>query len=93
MKESVLSLENELIIKIREAFNKIVGSGWAIYRFDKIYSVLHTIKTPRAGSNIKTPDKYNYPKCGLINISNEDNECFRHCTAYHQTKREQIMIY
>jgi hypothetical protein len=73
MKESVLSLEDELIIKLRKTFNTITGSGWSIYRFDKMYSVLHTLNTSRSGSYIKTPEKYDYPKCGLINIRNEDN--------------------
>ena len=56
MKESVLSLETELYTKIMETIDKVKGSGWSIYRFNKIYIVLHTNKTPRAGSYIKTPE-------------------------------------
>jgi hypothetical protein len=89
MKELILSLEDELNLKINTAIEKVKCSGWAIYRFNQMYSRLHTINTPRSGSYIKTPEKYDYPKCGLINIINEDDECFKHCTAYHQTKQEK----
>jgi hypothetical protein len=89
LKEIVLSLETELIQKMNDVMNKVSGSGWAIYRYNKMYSILHTINTRRAGSYIKTPEKYDYPKCGLINIKNEDDECFKHCTSYHQTKQEK----
>ena len=41
-----------------------------------------------AGSFIKTPDKYKYPTCGVINTKNEDNECFHHFTTDHQTKQD-----
>jgi hypothetical protein len=57
-----------------------------------MYSVLHTITTARSGSYIETPETYNYPKCGLINIRNADNECFKHCTTYHQTKNKKHMM-
>ena len=40
-----------------------------------------------AGSYIKTPETYTDPKCGLINIKNEDDDCFKHCTSYHQPKQ------
>jgi hypothetical protein len=88
MKEIILSLEKELIRKLDAAIEASTGSGWSVFRYNKMYSILHTINTPRAGSYIKTPEKYDFPKCGLINIRNEDNECFKHCTAYHQTKQE-----
>ena len=52
-----------------------------------MYISLKTTTTARTGSYIKTPET-NYPKCGLINIENEDGECFKHCTTYHQTKQE-----
>ena len=90
MKETRLSLEEELISKIDEVLQKLKGSQWSIYRFDKLYGVLHTINVSRSGSYIKTPEKYS--KRGLINIKNDDNECFKHCLAYHQSKQEQNYI-
>jgi hypothetical protein len=56
MNEIVLSLEAALIKKVHDVLNQVSGSGWAIYRFDKMYSILHTIKVARSGSYIKTPD-------------------------------------
>jgi hypothetical protein len=40
---------------MNDVLNKVSGSGWAIYRFDKLYTILHTIKVARSGSYIKTP--------------------------------------
>jgi superoxide dismutase len=60
MKELILSLEDELNLKINKAIEKVKGSGWAIYRFDKMYSILHTINTARAGSYIKTPENMTF---------------------------------
>ena len=84
MKETRLALEDELDTKIAKAIEDAGGSGWTIYQFHKMYITLCTEKTSRTGSYIKTPETYNYPKCGLINIKNEDDECFKHCTTYHQ---------
>ena len=43
-----------------------------------------TTNPQRASSYIPTPEKYSNPKCGLINIKNTDQECFRWCMKYHQ---------
>jgi hypothetical protein len=56
MKEIILSLENELIEQIAAAIEAAKGSGWTVFRYNKMYSILHTINTPRAGSYIKTPE-------------------------------------
>ena len=53
MKESVLPLEDELYTQIMDTIEKVKGSGWTSYRFNKMHIVLHTNKTPRAGSYIK----------------------------------------
>ena len=39
-----------------DAIEKVKGSGWSIYRYRKMYSVLHNIKVQRAGSYIKTQE-------------------------------------
>ena len=56
MKASVLSLDTELKPTNDDTIEKVKGSGWSIYRFNKMYSVLHTNKTARADSYIKTPE-------------------------------------
>ena len=42
----------------------------------------------RGSSYIPTHEKYSNPKCGLINIRNEDQECFEWCMKYHQSKKK-----
>ena len=88
MNESVVSLKPELNNKLESAIDSAEGSGWAIYKYNNLYITSHTTKTDRAGSYIRTPDNYNYPKCGLVKLKNEDEKCFKHCTLYHQTKKE-----
>ena len=56
MKETILSLENALDKKIKDAIAKLVGSGWAIDQCNKICIVLRTHKTAGSGSYIKTPE-------------------------------------
>ena len=56
MKEAILSLEDELDDKLKKAIANIEGSGWSIYKFNKMSIVLHTNATARAGSYIKTPE-------------------------------------
>ena len=50
-----------------------------------------TIKPQRASSYIPTPEKYSNANCGLINIQNKDQECFRWCMKYHQSENTNNM--
>ena len=51
----------------------------SISRINKIIVAIYTIKKARGSSFIATPEKYSNAKCGLINIKNYDNECFKWC--------------
>jgi len=42
----------------------------------------------RGGSYIETPNKILNSRCGLINIKNDDNNCFYWCLLYHQIKTD-----
>ena len=46
-------------------------------------------KAAMGSSWIPTPERYSNAKCGLINIQNADQECFRWCMRYHQPKKQQ----
>lgn len=46
-----------------------------------------TAKLARGSSYIPTSEPYNYANCGLINIKHDDQECFKRCLRYHQTKQ------
>ena len=59
------------------------GSGWTVESVDKHY--LNVVKyAPLEGSSyIKLPKELQNSKKGLINIKNNDNECFRWCHIRH----------
>ena len=69
--------------------SEINGSGWAIKQFLSFELISYETKPARASSYIPTPAPFNNPKCGLINIKNSDNECFKWCMKYHQSKKEK----
>ena len=54
------------------------GSGWTVESVNDHF--LNIVEyTPLNGSYIKLPSELNNPKKGLINLKNNDNECFRWC--------------
>jgi len=73
-----VDLSNKLDILINSK-----GSGWGIKKFYWFHVQCATIKAVRGASFIPTPEPYNNPKCGLINIQNDDDKCFYWCTKYH----------
>ena len=56
MKETILSLKSELVVKIEKAIEEAGGSGWTVNQFNKMYITSYTDKPARAGSYIKTPE-------------------------------------
>ena len=66
---------------------KLEGTGWYLYDIEDIHLSVYQTKPLRAASYIPTPEKFNNPKCGLINIQNEDDERFRWCIKYHQSPK------
>ena len=67
-----------------------MGSNWHIDRWRAFRFDIFKIKPLRAGSYIPTPTIYYNPKCGLINIQHDDQECFRWCMKYHQSQKNMI---
>ena len=74
-----------------EANGQNGNSGWIIRKYLKLYIDLYSVNSVRGSSCIPTPIKYSNPTCGLISIRNEDNECFRWCMLFHQSKQEKIV--
>ena len=68
---------------------KLEDTGWALKRIHVVYLKSFTNKPVRGSNYIPTPEKYNHPKCGLINIHNDDQECFKWCIKYHQSKKDK----
>jgi hypothetical protein len=80
----------EVLAKQRDNITKQINNSidsWQVDRFLYVIISCYTVKPPRASSYIPTPAPYNNPKCGLVNIKNNDNNCFSWCMKYHQTKQ------
>ena len=72
--------------KIQQKIND-QNDSWSVDVFYYVIISCYTIKQPRAASYIPTPEPYNNPKCGLVNIQNKDDRCFQWCMKYHQTNK------
>ena len=55
------------------------GSGWTIQSVDNHYLNIVQYQPMKGSSYIKLPQELRNSAKGLINIKNEDNECFRWC--------------
>ena len=87
-------IEPELNISRQEILNTIdkwvsEGSGWVIDRIDSHYLNVTLYKPLNGSSYIKLPAKLRNSRKGLINIKNEDNECFRWCHIRHLNPQEK----
>ena len=82
---------NQLIkmrMEVDRLNERLGGSNWKIKRYNKLCLDFDQTRPSRASSYLETPEKYKNPKCGLINIRNEnDNECFKWCMLYHQSPK------
>jgi hypothetical protein len=86
--QTVQNLKDELEEKVNEVL--LTDSQWKIEKIHYFFIECVSIRVSRGASYIPTPAPYNNAKCGLINIKNEsDDECFKWCLKYHQTKQEK----
>jgi len=74
VKNVINSLKDQLDAKM-DYSNEMEGSGWGVTEYSKVSVAIYETKPLRASSYIPTPEKYTNPKCGLINIKNEDQRC------------------
>ena len=77
-------IEPELNMSRQEILNvidKLVSesSGWVIDRIDSHHLNVTLYKPLNGSSYIELPTELRNPKKGLINIKNQENECFRWC--------------
>ena len=71
--------------KFEVAQAALVGSNWVVKRFEMLFATTYTLKDARGSSYTPTPEVLCNSKLGLINIKNEDQECFKYCMLYRQT--------
>ena len=81
-------IRHELNMSRQEILNLIdkwvsEGSGWVIDRLDSHYINVTKYKPLHGSSYIELPTELKNPKKGLINMKNEDDECFRWCHIRH----------
>ena len=59
------------------------GSGWTIKSVEKHYINVVQFQPLTGSSYVKLPKSLQHSKKGLINLKNNDNECFRWCHIRH----------
>jgi hypothetical protein len=90
-KENIDKIVSQLMDDLIEKFENIEKKN-LVGQYLKyiIYSLqLMKINLVEVQNYIPTPEKYKNPKCGLMNIQNDDQECFRWCMKYHQSKEDK----
>ena len=65
------------------------GSGWTIKSVDSNYLNIIKYKPMKGSSYIQLPSELRNSAKGLINMKNEDNECFRWCHIRHLNPQEK----
>lgn len=84
----LLATMNKLRVQIHEN-QKMIGSNWKIKQLKYAYIDIYKTIPLRGSSYIPTPEPFNNSRCGLINIQNDDLECFKWCMKYHQSKKDK----
>ena len=76
---------DEVLQRSRQEIMKAIGqwlsegSGWVVSSIDGHYINLTKYKPLKGSSYIKLPMELSNPTKGLINLKNEDSQCFRWC--------------
>ena len=83
-----MEIAKSLELSRQESLNKIAqwiseGSGWTIDSVDNHYLNIVKYKPMKGSSYIKLPSELRNSAKVLINIKNEDIECFRWCHIRH----------
>ena len=65
------------------------SSGWTIDKIDSNYINIVVYQPLNGSSYIELPTELRNSKKGLINIKNEDDECFRWCHVRHLNPQEK----
>ena len=79
--ESLQSSQQHILNKIAQWVSE--GSGWTIQSVDNHYLNIVTYQPMKGSSYIELPPQLRNNAKGLINMKNEDNECFRWCHIRH----------
>ena len=81
IKLSLQASQQQILKKISQWISE--GSGWTIDSIKNHYINIVNYNPLKGSSYIKLPQELQNSAKGLINIKNEDNECFRWCHIRH----------
>ena len=86
--EPSLSLISQEILNIIAVWLS-EGSGWTVLSVDNHYLNLVKYEPMKGSSYIQLPTELRHNNKGLINMKNEDNECFRWCHIRHLNPQDK----
>ena len=81
------SSKQQILNKIAQWISE--GSGWTIKSVDSHYLNIVKYKPLKGSSYIQLPQELRNSAKGLINMKNEDNECFRWCHIRHLNPQDK----
>ena len=89
-----MEINEALQMSKQNILNKIAqwiseGSGWTVQSVDSHYLNIVKYEPMKGSSYIQLPNELRNPKKGLINMKNEDNECFRWCHIRHLNQQDK----
>ena len=87
-------IELDLSLSKQQILNKIAvwiseGSGWTVQSINNHYINVVKYEPIKGSSYIKLPTELRNSAKGLINMKNEDNECFRWCHIRHLNPQDK----
>ena len=85
--DSLQSSKQQILNKIAQWISE--GSGWTIQSVDNHYLNIVKYKPLKGSSYIQLPYELRNSAKGLINMKNEDNECFRWCHIRHLNPQDK----
>ena len=89
-----MEINNALQMSKQNILNKIAqwiseGSGWTVKSVDSHYMNIAKYEPMKGSSYIQLPQELRNSAKGLINMKNDDNECFRWCHIRHLNPQEK----
>ena len=89
-----MEINEALQMSKQNILNKIAqwiseGSGWTVQSVDSHYLNIVKYEPMKGSSYIQLSNELRNPKKGLINMKNEDNECFRWCHIRHLNQQDK----
>ena len=89
-----MEINEALQMSKQNILNKIAqwiseGSDWTVQSVDSHYLNIVKYEPMKGSSYIQLPNELRNPKKGLINMKNEDNECFRWCHIRHLNQQDK----